>query len=209
MTSNTKYRSNREQIKKNILKAATTEFSLYGYSGASTQAIAERAGLKKSQLHYYIESKETLYNQVLSEIFTVWESLFKYHENIDETPQRALSNYVKLKLEFALKNPELSKIFTMEIISGGKHIGHFWPKARQSTQQIVDIIDLWIKDKKIRTLNSHLLLMNIWALTQYYADYSLQVEQILDRDIQDSRTQTEILDELTHFVLHGCGLTPL
>lgn len=209
MTSNTRYRSNREQIKKKILKAATTEFSLYGYSGASTQAIAERAGLKKSQLHYYIESKETLYHQVLSELFTVWESLFKYHESIDETPQRALSNYVKLKLEFALNNPELSKIFTMEIISGGKHIDHFWPKARQSTQQIADIIDLWIKDKKIRALNSHLLLMNIWALTQYYADYSLQVEQILDRDIQDSRTQTDILDELTHFVLHGCGLTPL
>ncbi|MEG1771475.1 MAG: helix-turn-helix domain-containing protein, partial [Comamonas sp.] len=47
----------RERIMGAIRDAAIAEFSRHGFKGASTKAIAERAGLTKPQLHYYISSK--------------------------------------------------------------------------------------------------------------------------------------------------------
>ena len=44
----------RERILGAIREAAIAEFSRHGFKGASTKAIAERAGLTKPQLHYYI-----------------------------------------------------------------------------------------------------------------------------------------------------------
>ena len=48
-----------------IYQAAIEVFAADGPQGATTQAIADKAGLSKAQLHYYIESKEALYRQVL------------------------------------------------------------------------------------------------------------------------------------------------
>jgi hypothetical protein len=41
-----------------IRDAAIAEFSQNGLKGTSTQAIAERAGLTKPQLHYYIKARK-------------------------------------------------------------------------------------------------------------------------------------------------------
>jgi len=53
-------RQSRERIMDAIRAAAIAEFSRNGLKGTSTQAIAERAGLTKPQLHYYIKGKEEL-----------------------------------------------------------------------------------------------------------------------------------------------------
>ena len=42
----------RERILGAIRDAAIAEFNRHGFKGASTKAIAERAGLTKPQLHY-------------------------------------------------------------------------------------------------------------------------------------------------------------
>ena len=48
---------NTEQI---ILEAAEAEFLEKGYSNAKMMAIAQRAGVAHSMLHYYFRSKENL-----------------------------------------------------------------------------------------------------------------------------------------------------
>jgi TetR/AcrR family transcriptional regulator len=48
-----------------ILDAAEYEFSRHGLNGARMSAIANRSGVTTATLHYYFESKESLYKQVL------------------------------------------------------------------------------------------------------------------------------------------------
>ncbi len=60
---------------------------------------------------------------------------------------------------------------------------------------------------EIRQLDGRLLIMNIWALTQYYADYALQAEHLLKTPIDDPSLKQQILDELVAFILTGCGLS--
>jgi TetR/AcrR family transcriptional regulator len=196
----------RLEIKEKILSAAIIEFSQNSFSGTSTQAIAKRAGLKKSQLHYYIEDKEALYSEVLECLFKSWRDAFTFDKETEKGPIESLRNYIFMKLEFAFQHPELSRVFTSEILSGGQRLEAFWPNTVHSTTVNVEIINKWIETKQIRPLDGRLLLMNIWALTQYYADYALQAERILERSLQDPIQQKEIHNELTTFILLGCGL---
>ncbi|WP_249673166.1 TetR family transcriptional regulator C-terminal domain-containing protein [Pseudomonas abieticivorans] len=149
-------KQSRQEIMDNIRAAAISEFSQHGFIGASTQAIAERAGLKKSQLHYYIEDKESLYAQVLGQLMNAWSKLFVFGAQDSATPRQILGEYVRQKLEFALDHPEISRIFTNELLSGGTRLEGFWPGALSTTQSKVDRLQTWVDQGILRPLNPRL-----------------------------------------------------
>ena len=45
-----------------IIAAAEEVFALKGFKGATTQEIADLAGLPKANVHYYFKTKKDLYN---------------------------------------------------------------------------------------------------------------------------------------------------
>ena len=62
----------REENENAILEAAEQVFAEYGFSGATTSRIADRAGIPKANLHYYFPTKEDLYRRVIDNIFNIW-----------------------------------------------------------------------------------------------------------------------------------------
>ncbi len=54
-----------EATKASILEAAEQELSKFGLQGARTEAIAAQTGVSKAMIHYYYESKENLYREVM------------------------------------------------------------------------------------------------------------------------------------------------
>ena len=202
-----KAKHTRDRVMHAIRQAAISEFSQHGFSGASTQAIAERAGLSKSALHYYIEDKETLYADLIGELMAVWMQLVEFDDELD-TPADILARYIREKLTYSFENPGLSRIFTTELLSGGRRLEKFWPGAVGNTKRTVALIKRWVKAGKIRNLDPWLLMMHLWAMTQYYADYAIQAEKMLGKAMTDNTLQSHILDELVGFVLAGCGLSP-
>jgi TetR/AcrR family transcriptional regulator len=203
-----KKKQTRDEVMHAIRRAAIAEFSQHGFAGASTQAIAERAGLRKSALHYYIEDKEALYADLLGELMAVWMTLVEFDDELD-APADILARYIRQKLEFTFANPELSRIFTTELLSGGHRLEKFWPGAVGNTNRTVAMIRKWVKAGKIRNLDPWLLMMHLWAMTQYYADYAIQAEKMLRKPMTDRALQAHVLDELVAFVLAGCGLHSL
>lgn len=192
-------RESRQRILAAIREAATQEFSLHGLKGTSTQAIAERAGLTKPQLHYYITGKEELYNELLDSVMMAWKIEFA-PPGLTE-PADILGHYIRQKLDHAFDQPTVSRIFTREILDGGHNLGRYWPNARTWVQKEVGIINGWIARGLMKPMNAHLLLMHIWAMTQHHADFALQVRHIcgpLDREA--------VANELIPFILRGCGL---
>ena len=200
-------RPGRERILGAIREAAIAEFSRHGFKGASTQAIAERAGLTKPHLHYYISSKEELYEELLYSVLNGWSSAFVFDIDSDD-PRTVLGGYVRKKLDYALDNPGLSRIFTTEVLGGGRNLGKYWPVALHSTQQKVQLIDRWIAEGRMRPLDATVLLMQIWGMTQHYADYGVQVHIMLGLAPDATIDREPIRRELTNSVLLGCGLAP-
>jgi TetR/AcrR family transcriptional regulator len=195
-------RGSRERILSAIRAAAITEFSLYGLNGTSTQAIARRAGLTKPQLHYYIAGKEELYSELLHSVMQDWKIAFVPAGWTD--PAAILERYVRIKLDHAFRHPEVSRIFTREILDGGPNLDRYWANTRSWVQGEVDVIQRWIDEGRMPPQDPRLLLMHIWATTQHHADFALQI-QALNAGAADREA---IAAELVRFVLAGCGLRP-
>lgn len=200
-------RENRERIMAAIHAAAIAEFSENGLKGSSTQAIAARAGLTKPQLHYYIKGKEELYEELLMSVVSDWKGMFDAGST---DPGQVLSNYIRSKVTIAFDKPEVSRIFTREVLDGGRNLEKFWPDSRRRTREKVNVINGWIARGLMKPVDPHVLLMSIWAMTQFYADSALQVQQLMkpgqaswmpDRDT--------LIKELTALILRGCGIKSL
>src|SRR6187402_3811462 len=119
-------RQNRERVMEAIRAAAIAEFSENGLKGTSTQSIAERAGLTKPQLHYYIKGKEELYEELLMSVMSDWKGMFDAGST---DPGKVLGDYIRSKLDQAFDKPEVSRIFTREVLDGGRNLEKFWPDS--------------------------------------------------------------------------------
>ena len=197
-------RQNRERVMAAIRAAAIVEFSENGLKGTSTQAIAERAGLTKPQLHYYIRGKEELYEELIMSVVTEWKGMF---DPASSDPGQVLGGYIRSKLQLAFDKPEISRIFTREVLDGGRNLENFWPDARKRTREKVAAINGWIAKGLMKPVDANMLLMAIWAMTQFYADSALQVQQLRKPNEPGWTPEREALvEELTRFVLRGCGI---
>ena len=100
-----------------ILAAAVKIFAGYGYQGATMRKIAEEAGLPKANLHYYFQTKEQLYRQVLDGIFKDWLAAANTFDECEE-PVEALRGYIETKMDLSRKRPLESRIWAEEILRG-------------------------------------------------------------------------------------------
>jgi TetR/AcrR family transcriptional regulator len=197
-------RESRERILAAIRAAAIAEFSENGLKGTSTQAIAARAGLTKPQLHYYIKGKEELYEELLMSVMSDWKGMFDAGST---DPGKVLGDYIRSKLDQAFDKPEVSRIFTREVLDGGRNLEKFWPDSRARTREKINVINSWIARGLMRPVDPHTLLMSIWAMTQFYADSAVQVRQLQSPGEPGWQPEREKLArELTTFILRGCGI---
>lgn len=201
-----KPKRSRTEIQEGIRAAAVQEFALHGLRGATTQSIAERAQLSKAQLHYYIESKEALYVDLLQQVVNEWSR--ETFQERDGDPARILASYVRRKLEFSFREPLLSKLFANELISGATTLRAMLNRPRSRAGQVVQTLTAWVEAGKIRPLDPWLFLMHIWAITQHYADFDAQVRFMMRLRDDEAMDQAHITREVVAFVLHGCGLVP-
>jgi len=187
-----------------IREAAIAEFSENGLKGTSTQAIAARAGLTKPQLHYYIKGKEELYEELLLSVMDDWKGMFDAGST---DPGQVLGAYIRLKIDQAFDKPEVSRIFTREVLDGGRNLEKFWPDSRARTKEKVAVINGWIARGLMQPIDPYVLLMSIWSMTQFYADSAVQVRQLVSPGKDGWQPDREALvKELTTLVLRGCGI---
>lgn len=196
----------RKKNKALILEAAKKEFVTFGFKGASIKRIAERAKIPRANIHYYFANKLELYQELLSNIVSIWNSKFD-SLNIDDDPKTALSAYIHSKVMYSRDDPDASRIFASEIIHGAPVLNDYlctdfkvWVQAK------VDVIQYWIKQGLIDDIDPHHLLFLIWGATQHYADFNVQVLAAMDKQQMKKQDFDAIVDSITTIVLKGCGV---
>ena len=191
-----------------ILEAAEPVFAEAGFGGASMQAIAERAGLPKANLHYYFGTKQALYRALLARNLDLWLDAFD-HIVPERDPADALAAYVRDKMQASWERPLASKVFANEVIHGAVEIGGYLStKLRQKVDEKAAVIDGWAAAGRIAPVDARHLFFTLWAATQTYADFDVQVCAVLDRRHLTKADLARATDHLVAFVLRGCGLTP-
>ncbi|PTU76373.1 TetR/AcrR family transcriptional regulator [Pseudomonas mangrovi] len=192
-----------------IIAAAEVEFARHGYKGTSMNAIALAANLPKANLHYYFSNKLGLYIAVLSNILDLWDQSFSGLA-VEDDPATALAAYIRTKMEFSRRRPLASRVFAMEMISGGEHLSsHFnqdyldWFRGRAA------VLQAWIDAGKMDPVDPVHLIFLLWSSTQHYADFTSQIARLSGRRRLTREDYERAADSLVQLILKGCGLTPV
>ncbi|HBM60930.1 MAG TPA: TetR family transcriptional regulator [Citreicella sp.] len=196
----------RTRMRETIRDAAIREFARNGLSGTSTQAIADAAGISKAQLHYYISSKEDLYQEVLGHILAEWREIFLLSSNRDD-PRTAIRTYIQRKIQQALDHPEISRLFAREMARGAPEMAKHWPGLRAAVDEAAEVIRGWIAEGKIAPVDPLLFQINIWAVAQHYADYEMQARMLMGTGPDAPLDAARISEEAIQLFLLRCGLS--
>ena len=189
-----------------ILRSAEQEFAEHGFQGASINSIAKRAGIPRTNVHYYFNSKLDLYMAILTGVIELWNDAFS-RITADDDPAEALGAYIHAKVMYSRSNPHASKIFASEIIHGAPNLGVYFKKEfRPWFNAKADVIQAWIEQGKMDAVDPYYLIFLIWSATQHYADYNLQVCAGLGKSKLTSNDYEAVADTLTRIILKGCGL---
>lgn len=191
-----------------ILKAAEQVFAETGFSGATMAEIAEKADLPKANLHYYFGTKEELYRAVLSNILDIWlESVSSIRPDAD--PAQAIADYVRSKMDVARTRPLASKVFANEIIGGAGLIEEFLSKdLKGQVEEKAAILEGWMADGRMARLDPKVFFFMIWAMTQHYADFEVQIRLVLGKRQLTRKDFAHFTDEVVRAVLRIAGLEP-
>ena len=189
-----------------ILEAAKKEFVIKGFLGASIKSIAERAKIPRANIHYYFEDKEAIYRLLLDQILEIWNS--NYDTLIEEnTPKKALTEYIRSKIMYSRDDPDASRIFASEIIHGAPILADYLSSDfQQWIQSKVTVIESWIAKGMMDDINPHHLIFLIWSSTQHYADFNVQVLAGMNKKSMTDSDFEEVIESLTKIILKGCGI---
>jgi TetR/AcrR family transcriptional regulator len=162
-----------------ILDAALEVFSAYGYRGSTIDQIAQRCGLSKPNLLYYFRRKEDIYRAVLERTLAGWlEPLRALDPGGD--PITEIRKYVAAKVRLSRERPEASRLFANEVLHGAPVIAAF---LKGPLKALVDekaaVIRGWSERGLLAAIDPYHLIFAIWATTQHYADFDVQVRAIL------------------------------
>lgn len=159
-----------KNTKQTILKAALKEFATNGYGGTRMERIAKRAKINKAMLFYYYSSKYILYQNVVKQAFA---KIFPQMAKIITafiSPKRFLEIVPKIHIQFLIKNHDLVKILSFDMLHNHKHISPIISEILGNLpipgpKIIKNLIKKWHKKGLITEEDPLQFIFNLFSLT--------------------------------------------
>ncbi len=162
-----------------ILNAGLEVFSRQGFRGATLDQIAVEAEMSKPNLLYYFPSKEAIHVTLLDRLMQTWLDPLRALDAGGD-PVEELLAYVRRKLQMSRDYPRESRLFANEILQGAPRM---LTALEGDLKTLVDeksaVIQGWSDAGKLAPVDPRHLIISIWALTQHYADFDVQLRAVL------------------------------
>lgn len=141
-------RTTADPARDRILAAAVDLFAERSFDGATTRAIAERAGVTQPLLNYHFSSKDELWRAAVDSVFAeLTATQAVRHDGLrgvdDLTVARLM---IREFIWFSARNPQLHRLITQESKSDGprmeylveRHVRPLYEQTVATLQQLVD-----------------------------------------------------------------------
>jgi TetR/AcrR family transcriptional regulator len=189
-----------------VLRAALGLFSRFGLHGTSVDQVAARAGVSKSNLLYYFATKEDLYICVLRDLLEVWLAPLREF-SAEQDPQQAIADYIRRKLVVSRDSPDASRLFCLEMIQGAPLLrDELDRELRSIVERKSAVIRDWIAAGRLAKVDPEHLIFMIWATTQHYADFAVQVQALTGKTLADPAFFEQTVANVQAVVLRGVGV---
>lgn len=189
-----------------ILNAAEDIFARIGYAGTRMNEIAAKAGVNQALIHYYFESKEKLYMEVVTRLFRQWENRVNEILLENEAPQVLLRKYIKEHFELKCEMPNLYMLYHRESLEGGdlflKYASTRWT---MDTEEKSQLLAEWKKAGIIREqMHERVLLHLIWGMmNQFYYRSARDIREELKLDGSYEELKDLLADQIIRLTLYG------
>lgn len=189
-----------------ILEAALEVFSVHGFRGATIDQIAEVAGMSKPNLLYYFPRKEEIHRRLMAALLETWLAPLQ-EMNADGDPFPEIRSYIRRKLEMARDYPRESRLFANEMLQGAPRISEMIEiDLKNLVNEKAKVLLGWMDQGKLARTDPYHLIFSIWATTQHYADFDVQVRAVLGKDRGGEGRFEDAARYLEQLFLYG--LTP-
>jgi len=127
------------ESKKRIIAAAIAVFSAKGYAKANIREIAKSAGISVGGVYLYFKNKEELYKSLVNNWMRDIGSKSETTAASAESASEALSNFLKMHLENALKHREFILLHIREhgFAFGAREKRKFFRAQQELVAQII------------------------------------------------------------------------
>ncbi len=123
-----------------LLAAAKQVFAEKGLRGARTREIARLAGVNLAMLHYYFHSKEELYVQVLTPIFTEVFQRLRTAATAHENPRKRLEGVITVYFDFLKNNPDLPRLVMWALVSDATTLKKIFADLNQGRRDDLSLV---------------------------------------------------------------------
>jgi TetR/AcrR family transcriptional regulator len=156
------------QTEKLIKEKAKILFFQKGFLNATTQEIADEAGVNRALIHYYFRSRDLMLDTLLN------ETLFEKKERMRSILSRELpfrekiALYIDVVIDFGLTYPYLENFIISETARHPDKIREFCSKDKiKSVDLIRDQLEEEIKRKRIAPITPEHFMVNLSAMCHY------------------------------------------
>ncbi len=192
-----------EEKEGRILASALDVFAQSGFAGATLDEIAAGAGMSKPNLIYYFASKEDVYRAVLGRTLETWLEPLIALDPAGE-PLAEIRGYIHRKLEMSRDRPQESRLFAGEILAGAPLIRDVLEgELKELVDEKVAVIRQWIADGKLAPHDPYHLIFALWATTQHYADFDVQIRAVLGTDTTETKRFEGAFNFLEDILING------
>jgi len=144
------------QTQEKLLKAAAKLFDQYGFAGATSKDICQKAGTDVAAINYHFGSRANLYQTILQtghEYFISVKFLQKLQKADLTAEQKLHSFFSEIVRNLHQKNSLSARIFAREVLTPTPDFADLiaaivQPKFQILRQIVADILDLKITDKQ-------------------------------------------------------------
>lgn len=191
--------------RRKILEAALDVFSQHGFRGATLDQIADAAGLSKPNVLYYFEGKEAIHVELLNALMAEWLAPLEDLKP-DGDPLEEMLAYIRRKMEMSHTYPRESRLFAGEIIQGAPRMGpHLESGLKPLFDQKCALIQSWMDAGKLAPMDPGHLIFSIWAITQHYADFEVQVQVLMPDSTAAQRSADHHVETMFRKLLSVSG----
>jgi AcrR family transcriptional regulator len=156
------------QTEKLIKEKARILFFQKGLLNATTQEIADEAGVNRALIHYYFRSRELMLDLLLEETLQEKKDRVKKILSSDLQFREKIARYIDAVVDYGLTYPYLENFIISETARNPEKIGAFCAKDRfKSSDLIREQLEEEIRIGKIAPISAQHFMVNLVAMCNY------------------------------------------
>lgn len=151
-----------------IKEKARILFFQKGLLNATTQEIADEAGVNRALIHYYFRSRDQMLAMLLDETLREKKQRMRAILSSDVSFRHKIALYIDVVVDYGLMYPHLENFIISETARNPEKVQEFCSKDRvKSVDLIRDQLEEEIRKKKIAPISPEHFMVNLSAMCHY------------------------------------------